>query len=153
VRDHRWQELTDAECRRLLGERHLGRLALVDAGGPVIFPVNYAFAAGTVVFRTDPGGKLDAVAGGAVVAFEVDAVEERSRTGWSVVVRGRAGEVSDPAELERLRALPLYPWGAGREGPVRPGPSGLDHRPAHRDPGRPAVHLVGLTGDRLEAAA
>src|SRR6266511_2577554 len=64
--DDRWQELSDAECRRLLGERHLGRLALVDADGPVIFPVNYAFAAGTVVFRTDPGGKLDAVAGGAV---------------------------------------------------------------------------------------
>jgi uncharacterized protein len=113
VRDHRWQELTDAECRRLLGERHLGRLALVDADGPVILPVNYAFAAGTVVFRTDPGGKLDAVAGGAAVAFEVDAVDEGSRTGWSVVVRGRAAEVSDPAELERVRPLPLYPWAPG----------------------------------------
>lgn len=113
MRDHRWQELSDAECRRLLGERHLGRLALVDADGPVIFPVNYAFAAGTVVFRTDPGGKLDAVAGGAAVAFEVDAVDEGSRTGWSVVVRGRAAEVSDPAELERLRPLPLYPWAPG----------------------------------------
>jgi nitroimidazol reductase NimA-like FMN-containing flavoprotein (pyridoxamine 5'-phosphate oxidase superfamily) len=122
--DDRWQELSDAECRRLLGERHLGRLALVDADGPVIFPVNYAFTAGTVVFRTDPGGKLDAVAGGAAVAFEVDAVEERSRTGWSVVVRGRAAEVSDPAELERLRPLPLYPWAPGAKARyvrIRPG--------------------------------
>jgi hypothetical protein len=31
VGDHRWQELTEDECRRLLGEHHLGRLALVDA--------------------------------------------------------------------------------------------------------------------------
>jgi nitroimidazol reductase NimA-like FMN-containing flavoprotein (pyridoxamine 5'-phosphate oxidase superfamily) len=113
VRDHRWQELTDEECRRLLGERHLGRLAFVDADGPVILPVNYTLDQGSVVFRTDPGSKLDAAAAGATVAFEVDAADERDRTGWSVVVRGRAGEVADPADLERLRALPLYPWAPG----------------------------------------
>ena len=39
--DHRWQELTEDECRRLLGERHLGRLALVDADGPVILPFTW----------------------------------------------------------------------------------------------------------------
>jgi nitroimidazol reductase NimA-like FMN-containing flavoprotein (pyridoxamine 5'-phosphate oxidase superfamily) len=113
VGDHRWQELTEDECRRLLGERHLGRLALVDADGPVILPVNYTLDGGAVVFRTDPGSKLDAAAAGATVAFEVDAADERDRTGWSVVVRGRAAEVSDPADLERLRALPLYPWAPG----------------------------------------
>jgi len=114
VRDHRWQELTEDECRKLLGERHLGRLALVDADGPVILPVNYTLDEGAVVFRTDPGSKLDpAAAGATTVAFEVDAVDERDRTGWSVVVRGRAGEVSEPADLQRLRALPLYPWAPG----------------------------------------
>jgi nitroimidazol reductase NimA-like FMN-containing flavoprotein (pyridoxamine 5'-phosphate oxidase superfamily) len=35
------EELDDTECRRLLAERHLGRLAIPDFGGPVIFPVNY----------------------------------------------------------------------------------------------------------------
>jgi len=113
VRDDRWQELTDDECRKLLGERHLGRLALVDADGPVILPVNYTLDEGSVVFRTDPGSKLDAAAAGATVAFEVDAADERDRTGWSVVVRGQAGEVSEPADLERLRTLPLYPWAPG----------------------------------------
>jgi len=29
------EELTDAECRHLVAERHLGRLALIDAQGPV----------------------------------------------------------------------------------------------------------------------
>ena len=65
------------------------------------------------MFRTDPGSKLDAAAAGAPVAFEVDAVDERDRSGWSVVVCGRAGEVSDPADLERLRVLPLYSWAPG----------------------------------------
>jgi nitroimidazol reductase NimA-like FMN-containing flavoprotein (pyridoxamine 5'-phosphate oxidase superfamily) len=136
VRDHRWQELTDDECRKLLGERHLGRLALVDADGPVILPVNYALDEGSVVFRTDPGSKLDAAAAGATVAFEVDATDERDRTGWSVVVRGQAGEVAEPAELERLRALPLYPWAPGAKGHyVRIRPASVTGRrialPAH----------------------
>jgi hypothetical protein len=47
------------------------------------------------------------------VAFEVDATDEATRTGWRVVVRGTLGEVTDPEDLERLRALPLYPWAPG----------------------------------------
>jgi nitroimidazol reductase NimA-like FMN-containing flavoprotein (pyridoxamine 5'-phosphate oxidase superfamily) len=113
VPDNRWQELAAVECHKLLAERHLGRLALTDPDEPVIFPVNYVLDEGAVVFRTDPGSKLDAIAGGARVAFEVDAVDEGSRTGWSVVVRGRAAEVSEPADLDRLRGLPLYPWAPG----------------------------------------
>ena len=132
MRDDRWQELTDDECRKLLGMRHLGRLALVDADGPVILPVNYTLDEGSVVFRTDPGSKLDAAAAGATVAFEVDAADERDRTGWSVVVRGQAGEVSEPADLERLRALPLYPWAPGAKAryvPARPVTSWFQTRP------------------------
>jgi hypothetical protein len=67
----------------------------------------------TPVFRTDPGSKLDAAAENAPVAFEVDAAEEANRTGWSVVVRGALAAVTDPGDLERLRALPLYPWAPG----------------------------------------
>jgi uncharacterized protein len=113
VDEDRWWELGEDECRRLLAERHLGRLAVTDGDGPVVFPVNYVLHQGSVVFRTDPGSKLDAVAGGAPVAFEVDAVDEASRTGWSVIVRGEAAEVVEPADLEHLRRLPLYPWVPG----------------------------------------
>jgi len=73
----------------------------------VILPVNYTLDGGAVVFRTDPGSKLAAATVGATVAFEVDTADERDRTGRSVVVRGQAADVAD---LERLRALPLYPW-------------------------------------------
>jgi nitroimidazol reductase NimA-like FMN-containing flavoprotein (pyridoxamine 5'-phosphate oxidase superfamily) len=113
VPDPRIEELADTECRALLADRHLGRLALVDARGPVILPVNYVVDRDAPVFRTDPGTKLDAAAEGATVAFEVDAADEATRTGWSVVVRGSLGEVTDPGDLERLRALPLYPWAPG----------------------------------------
>ena len=36
-----------------------------------------------------------------------------AHTGWSVLVRGEAIEVADPAELARLRRLPLDPWAPG----------------------------------------
>jgi hypothetical protein len=35
VRDVCVEELTDAECRHLVAERHLGRRARIDAQGPV----------------------------------------------------------------------------------------------------------------------
>ena len=100
--------LAEDECRRLLAEHHLGRLAM-------IFPVNYVVDEDMVVFRTDPGSKLDAAAERELVAFEVGAADEASRTGWSVVVRGALAEVTDPGDLERLRALPLYPWAPGEK--------------------------------------
>jgi uncharacterized protein len=106
-------ELGDTECRELLAGRHLSRLALIDDRGPVILPVNCVVGGDAPVFRTDPGTKLDATAEGTVVAFEVHATDEATRTGWSVVVRGTLGEVTDPENLERLRTLPLYPWAPG----------------------------------------
>jgi uncharacterized protein len=111
----RMEELDQDECRRLLAERHLGRLAIPDFGGPVIFPINYVFDQDLVVFRTDPGTKLDAATERESVAFEVDAVDEATRTGWSVVIRGTLAEITDPAHLARLRALPLYPWAPGEK--------------------------------------
>ena len=137
------EELDEDESRRLLAEHHLGRLAIPDFGGPVIFPVNYVLDQDLVIFRTDPGSKLDAATEREQVAFEVDAVDEATRTGWSVVVRGTLAEITDPDHLARLRALPLYP---GPKGPVRAGAAGIGHRPPHQDPRQPALHLVGLTG-------
>jgi len=66
-----------------------------------------------VVFRTDEGMKLDAASCGSRVAFEVDGTDAVAHTGWSVLVRGEAVEVIDPAELARLRKLRLTPWAPG----------------------------------------
>jgi uncharacterized protein len=108
-----WQELTKSECFRLLARQHVGRIAVVDDQGPVVFPVNYLLDRHTVVFRTGEGTKLDVAGTRSRVAFEIDGTDEESRTGWSVLVRGEAVEVTDPAELARLRQLPLHPWAPG----------------------------------------
>ena len=70
------------ECIRLLSSHvpRVGRIGFVNENKPVILPVNYVFHEGTIVFRTDPGAKLGAAAGGQQVAFEVDAIDIDWRT-------------------------------------------------------------------------
>jgi nitroimidazol reductase NimA-like FMN-containing flavoprotein (pyridoxamine 5'-phosphate oxidase superfamily) len=41
--DVEFRELSSDECHRLLAEHHVGRLAVVVGGQPVIFPLNYVF--------------------------------------------------------------------------------------------------------------
>ena len=108
-----WRELSRSECFGLLARGQVGRVAFVDDLGPVVLPVNFVLDRSMVVFRTDDGSKLDIAVRGHRVAFEIDGSDETARTGWSVVVRGEAVEVTDPAELARLRELPLHPLAPG----------------------------------------
>jgi uncharacterized protein len=107
------QELTRAECFELLAAARLGRVAVTDDRGPVVFPVTFVLDRHTVVFRTEPGTKLHAAGRGGRACFEADGADEPARTGWSVIVRGEITEVRDPHELARLRELPLRPWAPG----------------------------------------
>lgn len=139
-RRDRWQELTRSECFELLARERLGRVAVVDDLGPVVFPVNFVLDRHMVVLRTDEGTKLDAALKGSRVAFEIDGADTAAHTGWSVLVRGEAVEVTDPAELARLRKLPLHPWAPGAKAHyVRILPAALSGRricapdgPSHR---------------------
>ena len=53
----------------------------------------------------------------ATLRKEHDRAERRLRAALAaqrrVFVRGALAEVTDPGDLERLRALPLYPWAPG----------------------------------------
>jgi nitroimidazol reductase NimA-like FMN-containing flavoprotein (pyridoxamine 5'-phosphate oxidase superfamily) len=100
------------ECLRLLHEHHLGRLAVVIEGQPLIFPVNYAVTGHQIVFRTDAGTKLLA-AEGQRVAFEIDDSDPQYHDGWSVLVVGIAREERDATHMRELEQLPLRPWIAG----------------------------------------
>jgi uncharacterized protein len=151
-RQIRWQELTKSECFALLAKEHLGRVAVVDDRGPVVFPVNFVLDRHMVVFRTGEGTKLDAAGRGGRVAFEIDGADAAAHTGWSVLVRGEAVEVTGPAELARLRKLPLAPWAPGAKAHyVRILPALLTGRrilPPDVPPGRPGGPQPGADGAR-----
>lgn len=104
------RQLSVEECLEHLEMGVYGRVAFVADGEPDILPVNYRFYGGAVVFRTGRGRLLDLVHQGAA-AFEIDGTDEHGA--WSVVVRGKAEEASDPTDLRGLRRLPLEPWAAG----------------------------------------
>jgi nitroimidazol reductase NimA-like FMN-containing flavoprotein (pyridoxamine 5'-phosphate oxidase superfamily) len=85
------------ECLTLLASRPYGRLAYLDAGAPSIVPVNHLVDGSSVVLRSLDGGKLGAAIFERPVAFELDDLDFTTRSGWSVVVRGRA-EIVETAE-------------------------------------------------------
>lgn len=106
--------LSQRECERLLKTRNLGRIAIVVDGKPEIFPVNYVFEEGAVVFRTSPGLKLERGPYTAA-AFEVDDVDAQSGVAWSVVVHGTAHDISEASDelAGRLRSLGVKPAAPG----------------------------------------
>jgi len=109
----RLAELSRAECLALLEHTRLGRVGVSVDALPAILPVFLAMIDDVVVFRTVPGTKLSAASDGAIVAIEVDAFDETSGEGWSVLVRGVAHELSDGRHLAaRARLRPSWIDGA-----------------------------------------
>jgi uncharacterized protein len=110
----RIQSLSSEECLQLLSTGSVGRIAVTRDALPVILPVNYAVDGGSILIRTTDGAILRAArAGGAVVAFEVDNLDARTMTGWSVLVTGTLREVTAVSAVLRAEQLPLVPWAGG----------------------------------------
>ena len=126
--------LDDRECWRLLRDGVIGRIGVSVGSVPAIFPVNYAVVDGDIVFCTAPGTKLSAALRKSVVAFEVDSFQVDQRTGWSVLVMGRAEEVYDARLIARVFEMHRGPWADGdRSHIVKIAPSLVTGRriPAH----------------------
>jgi nitroimidazol reductase NimA-like FMN-containing flavoprotein (pyridoxamine 5'-phosphate oxidase superfamily) len=112
------QVLSDDECYRLLRTQQIGRLGVNAAHYPLIYPVNYAPDRSVIVMRMAEGTKL-AAADHANVTFEVDEIDQQTRSGWSVLVRGLAEEVTSAHRAEliaRTEATDVTPWAPGEHG-------------------------------------
>ncbi len=102
--------LSFEECLELMARSGVGRVAFLADGEIEVLPVNYTIEGARVAFRTATGTKLEAAIERSVVAFEVDAFDPQDRTGWSVVIKGRAEVVADAALIARLERTGLTPW-------------------------------------------
>jgi nitroimidazol reductase NimA-like FMN-containing flavoprotein (pyridoxamine 5'-phosphate oxidase superfamily) len=109
------QELDESTCWELLRSEEVGRIAVAIANHPDIFPINYVVDHGTLVFRTNEGTKLAAAVLGVGVAFEVDGYDREAGEAWSVVLKGRAREISQLLSRFEAADLPLFPWHAGEK--------------------------------------
>ena len=124
-------ELIDRdECLTLLAGDEIGRLAIIDAGRPLIFPVNYGLDGEDIVVRTAPGTKLEQ-GPRSPACFEIDGFDRPSRAGWSVVVTGRLDEVTPyhGHAFTRADSLELHPWAEGaKDHLLRLAPSSITGR-------------------------
>lgn len=99
------RHLPEIEAWGKLRSKAVGRLA-VD--GPDIYPVNFLVDDNHVLYiRTSDGTKIQTIRDHPLVAFEADEVGPHP---WSVVVKGNAEVIDDPAEIAALGNLAFWSW-------------------------------------------
>ncbi|WP_327366054.1 pyridoxamine 5'-phosphate oxidase family protein [Streptomyces sp. NBC_01217] len=105
------RSLDRQECLRLLAKAPVGRVVYTRQALPAVLPVNFSLHTdASVLLCTSSDSDLVRAIDGVVVAFEADEFDATARSGWSVVVTGRAAVVTDPAEQERLSQAGLISW-------------------------------------------
>jgi nitroimidazol reductase NimA-like FMN-containing flavoprotein (pyridoxamine 5'-phosphate oxidase superfamily) len=106
-----FRALDRQECLRLLTKVPIGRVVYTRQALPAVLPINFSLDTdASVLLRTSPDSDLVRAIDGVVVAFEADEFDATTRSGWSVVVTGRATVVTDPAEQERLSQAGPVSW-------------------------------------------
>jgi nitroimidazol reductase NimA-like FMN-containing flavoprotein (pyridoxamine 5'-phosphate oxidase superfamily) len=106
-----FRALDRQECMRLLAKVPVGRVVYTRQALPAVLPINFSLDTNSsVVLRTSPQSDLVRAIDGVVVAFEADEFDAETRSGWSVVVTGRATVVTDPGENERLSQAGPVSW-------------------------------------------
>ncbi|MDQ0937881.1 pyridoxamine 5'-phosphate oxidase family protein [Streptomyces turgidiscabies] len=138
-----FRELDRQECLDLLATVPVGRIVYTRQALPAVLPVTFCLDRdGAVLVRTSASSGLVSAIVGAVVAFEADAVDAIAHSGWSVVVLGSAGLVTDPAEHARLLRTGPRSWApAPREVFVRITPELVTGRELVDGPTLYGVHL------------
>jgi len=104
-RDAELWALDPSACMTLLRTHPVGRLVMAGTDTRVL-PVNFVVVDDAIVMRVEVGGAVEA-ASGEDVMFEVDMFDERTRSGWSVLARGRL------ATADELPDRSLVPWAPG----------------------------------------
>jgi nitroimidazol reductase NimA-like FMN-containing flavoprotein (pyridoxamine 5'-phosphate oxidase superfamily) len=106
-----FRALDRQECLRLLAKVPVGRVVYTRHALPAVLPINFSLDTdASVLLRTSPESDLVRAIDGVVIAFEADEFDVATRSGWSVVVTGRATVVTDPAEHDRLSQCGPTSW-------------------------------------------
>jgi nitroimidazol reductase NimA-like FMN-containing flavoprotein (pyridoxamine 5'-phosphate oxidase superfamily) len=99
-------EIGVEECWQLLSSQPIGRVAVIVGHYPLVFPVNYTVDGQAIVYRTNIGTKLWAIHR-SNVTFQVDEIDQVHRSGWSVMVKGVAQELSAKRSNQVLASAEL----------------------------------------------
>lgn len=86
----------------LLRSTQLGRVGLSVDALPVIVPVGFSLVGERILFGAQADPRAVAAIDGVIVAFQADAWDPCTRSGWSVLVQGPARRLIDRADLGPL---------------------------------------------------
>ncbi|MDQ1443099.1 MAG: hypothetical protein QOG97_3327, partial [Acidimicrobiaceae bacterium] len=100
--------LDEEECFALVRGVQIGRVAVCQSGIAAVLPIAFLLIGRDVFFFTGRGTKWEAALGQQTITFEVDEFDVDTKSGWSVMVIGRA-VVASPIATARAEALGLYP--------------------------------------------
>lgn len=128
--DRRLVDLDVSTATTLVASVPVGRLIWNGSAGLTAIPVNHAWDEGRILVRTTAYSAIARECDDQPVAFEVDDLDADDRTGWSVLVRGRASIQWDAEP----GAAPTDPWPSGSRPLVL------------------AIEVAGVEGRRLVAA-
>ena len=99
-------QLDRSTCLALLGTHHVGRV-VIGGPTPAVVPVNYRLVDGSIAFRTTRAARVGQPSPEPVL-FEVDMFDERTHSGWSVIVRG-------PLQVATGGSVTVESWAPGRD--------------------------------------
>ena len=110
-----FERLDAEECWTLVRSHGLGRIGYMGETHVQIVPTWYDAQRGTAYFRAGTFGELARRVHGHAVSLQVDDLDPRTFSGWSVVMTGTAHRVHDAATVAAR-------WSMGRPSPWVPTP-------------------------------
>ncbi len=113
--------MTTEDAIRFLSEAPVAHLGLVSDGKPYITPMSFVFDGDRILFRTQPGRKLQAIEKSPAVCIEACTFDEVTGDWRSVIVNGNAAETIDPIVGERAVTLLLEKYAKQLGSPLEVG--------------------------------
>jgi nitroimidazol reductase NimA-like FMN-containing flavoprotein (pyridoxamine 5'-phosphate oxidase superfamily) len=144
------QEMTEAECIRILSRTRLGRLACAHDNQPYVVPIYFAYERPYLYSFTMPGQKIEWMRSNPRVCVELDEIVDADE--WlSILIYGQYQELAENTEAylqeERSHAYRLLSKHAEW---WKPGHSAMTRRAAEQ-PAMPIyyrVHIDRISGRR-----
>ncbi|MGH8910908.1 MAG: pyridoxamine 5'-phosphate oxidase family protein [Acidimicrobiia bacterium] len=95
-------ELSPAECRRILTAAAVGHLAVISDGEPYVSPISYVYMDDSIYVRTGPGRRVDAIGAHPRVCVEVSEFDDETGHWESMIIWGEAEIVDDDRIAQRV---------------------------------------------------
>ena len=126
-------------CLRLLAGAQRGRIAINLGALPTILPVRYVLDDDRVLISVTVGSALDRATDGAVVAVQVEGMDELRQQEWSVCAVGTAHHVDQSEEPTSAACAALAAWAP--EAPTRLVAITTDRLTGRRTVSNPAIDV------------